>query len=129
MSRSIALPLVGDLTKHTTGALRLKASHGNTHNLGGDDFDRLLMDLADDLFFEQHGVRLKSDLKAANRLWSAVEKAKRELSDASYARIREEFILNNLHLDLEIARTDYEEMIRPLLDKTMDTTTGLAPRT
>jgi molecular chaperone DnaK len=101
------------------GVVEVKASHGNTH-LGGDDFDRLLMDYADDLFFEQHGVRLKTDLKAANRLWAAVEKAKRELSDAPYARIREEFILNDLHLDLEIARTDYEEMIRPLLDKTMD---------
>ena len=101
------------------GVVEVKASHGNTH-LGGDDFDRLLMDHADELFFEQHGVRLKSDLKATNRLWAAVEKAKRELSDAPYARIREEFILNDLHLDLEIARTDYEEMIRPLLDKTMD---------
>lgn len=101
------------------GVVEVKASHGNTH-LGGDDFDRLLMDYADDLFFEQQGVRLKTDLKAANRLWAAVEKAKRELSDAPYARIREEFILNDLHLDLEIARTDYEEMIRPLLDKTMD---------
>jgi molecular chaperone DnaK len=101
------------------GVVEVKASHGNTH-LGGDDFDRLLMDHAEDLFFEQHGVRLKTDLKAANRLWAAVEKAKRELSDAPYARIREEFILNDLHLDLEIARTDYEAMIRPLLDKTMD---------
>lgn len=101
------------------GVVEVKASHGNTH-LGGDDFDRLLMDHADDLFFEQHGVRLKADLKASNRLWAAVEKAKRELSDAPYARIREEFILNDLHLDLEIARTDYEEMIRPLLDKTLD---------
>jgi molecular chaperone DnaK len=101
------------------GVVEVKASHGNTH-LGGDDFDRLLMDYADDLFFEQHGVRLKTDLKAANRLWAAVEKAKCELSDAPYARIREEFIVNDLHLDLEIARSDYEEMIRPLLDKTMD---------
>ncbi len=101
------------------GVVEVKASHGNTH-LGGDDFDHLLMDYADDLFFEQQGVRLKTDLKAANRLWAAVEKAKCELSDAPYARIREEFILNDLHLDLEIARTDYEEMIRPLLDKTMD---------
>ncbi len=101
------------------GVVEVKASHGNTH-LGGDDFDRLLMDYADDLFFEQQGVRLKTDLKAANRLWAAVEKAKRELSDAPYARIREEFILSDLHLDLEIARTDYEEMIRPLLEKTMD---------
>jgi molecular chaperone DnaK len=101
------------------GVVEVKASHGNTH-LGGDDFDRLLMDYADDLFFEQHGVRLKSDLKAANRLWAAVEKAKRELSDAPYARIREEFMVDDLHLDLEIARSDYEEMIRPLVDKTLD---------
>jgi molecular chaperone DnaK len=101
------------------GVVEVKASHGNTH-LGGDDFDRLLMDYADDLFFQQHGVHLKSDLKAANRLWAAVEKAKRELSDAPYARIREEFMVDDLHLDLEIARADYEEMIRPLVDKTMD---------
>jgi molecular chaperone DnaK len=99
--------------------VEVKASHGDTH-LGGDDFDRLLMEYADDYFFEQHGIRLKTDLKANNRLWAAVEKAKRELSDAPYARIREEFIVNDLHLDLEIARSDYEEMIRPLLNKTMD---------
>lgn len=101
------------------GVVEVKASHGDTQ-LGGDDFDRILMDYADDLFFEQHGVRLKSNLKAANRLWVAVEKAKRTLSDAPYAHIREEFIVNDLHLDLEISRSDYEEMIRPALDKTMD---------
>lgn len=101
------------------GVVEVKASHGDTH-LGGDDFDRLLMDYADDLFYDQHGIRLTSDLKAANRLWAAVEKAKRELSDAPYARIREEFMVNDLHLDIEIARSDYEQMIRPLLDKTLD---------
>ena len=101
------------------GVVEVKASHGDTH-LGGDDFDRLLMEYADDHFFKQHGVHIKADPKAANRLWAAVEKAKRTLSDVPYAHIREEFILNDLHLDLEIARSDYEEMIRPLLDKTLD---------
>ncbi|MFZ1987199.1 MAG: Hsp70 family protein, partial [Desulfatitalea sp.] len=59
-------------------------------------------------------------LKARNRLWVGVEKAKRALSDAPYTRLREEYIVGDLHLDMEIARSEYEEMIRPLLRKTMD---------
>ena len=102
-----------------SGVVEVKSSHGDTH-LGGDDFDHLLMAYADQVFFDQHGVRLMDDLKARNRLWVAVEKAKRALSDAPFARIREEYIVGDLHLDLEIARLEYEEMIRPLLRKTMD---------
>ena len=102
-----------------SGVVEVKSSHGDTH-LGGDDFDHLLMAHADQAFFDQHGVRLMDDLKARNRLWVAVEKAKRALSDAPFARIREEYIVGDLHLDLEIARLEYEEMIRPLLRKTMD---------
>lgn len=102
-----------------SGVVEVKSSHGDTH-LGGDDFDHLLMAYADQAFFDQHGVRLMDDLKARNRLWVAVEKAKRALSDAPFARIREEYIVGDLHLDLEIARLEYEEMIRPLLRKTMD---------
>ena len=102
-----------------SGVVEVKSSHGDTH-LGGDDFDHLLMAYADQSFFDQHGVRLKDDLKARNRLWVAVEKAKRALSDSPFAHIREEYIVGDLHLDLEIARLEYEEMIRPLLRKTMD---------
>ena len=102
-----------------SGVVEVKSSHGDTH-LGGDDFDHLLMAYADQVFFDQHGVRLMDDLRARNRLWVAVEKAKRALSDAPFARIREEYIVGDLHLDLEIARLEYEEMIRPLLRKTMD---------
>jgi len=102
-----------------SGVVEVKSSHGDTH-LGGDDFDHLLMAYADQVFFDRHGVRLMDDLKARNRLWVAVEKAKRALSDAPFARIREEYIVGDLHLDLEIARLEYEEMIRPLLRKTLD---------
>jgi molecular chaperone DnaK len=102
-----------------SGVVEVKSSHGDTH-LGGDDFDHLLMAYADQAFFDRHGVRLMDDLKARNRLWVAVEKAKRALSDAPFARIREEYIVGDLHLDLEIARLEYEEMIRPLLRKTLD---------
>ncbi len=102
-----------------SGVVEVKSSHGDTH-LGGDDFDHLLMAHADQVFFEQHGLHLMDDFKARNRLWVAVEKAKRALSDAPFARIREEYITENLHLDLEISRLEYEEMIRPLLRKTID---------
>lgn len=101
------------------GIVEVKASHGDTH-LGGDDFDRLLIDYVAKRFKEQQGVDLKSDLRATNRLWVAVEKAKCTLSDRPFASIREEFIVGNHHLDMEISRDDYEEMIRPLLRKTMD---------
>ena len=102
------------------GTVEVKASHGDTH-LGGDDFDRLLIDYVTKRFKEQHGVDLKSDLRATNRLWVAVEKAKCTLSDRPFAGIREEFIVGNHHLDMEISRDDYEETIRPMLRKTMDT--------
>ena len=101
------------------GVVEVKSSHGDTR-LGGDDFDRLLMEHVESRFREEHGLGLLDDPKAANRLWSAVEKAKRDLSDVPFVRIREEFISGDLHLDMEISRHDYEEMIRPLLRKTMD---------
>ncbi|MEI6125514.1 MAG: Hsp70 family protein [Pseudomonadota bacterium] len=101
------------------GIVEVKASHGDTR-LGGDDFDRLLIDHVAHAFREKHGLDLKSDLKAFNRLWVAVEKVKRLLSDRPFASIREEFIFADYHLDMEIARQEYEDMIRPLLRKTMD---------
>ncbi len=101
------------------GVVEVKASHGDTH-LGGDDFDYLLMEHVDRIFFEQHGIHPLADLTAKNRLWAAVEKAKRELSDLPYTRIREEYLIGDRHLDLEIERSAYEDMIRPLLQKTMD---------
>ena len=100
------------------GIVEVRSSHGDTH-LGGDDFDRLLMDHVARPFKEKYGIDLKSDLKAVNRLWVAVEKAKCTLSDRPFATIREEFIAGNRHLDMEISREEYEEMILPLLRKTM----------
>ena len=102
------------------GVVEVKASHGDTH-LGGDDFDRLLIDHVTRIFNEKHGIHLmNSGLRAVNRLWVALEKAKRTLSDRPFAVIKEEFISGDHHLDMEISRDDYEEMIRPLLRKTMD---------
>jgi molecular chaperone DnaK len=106
------------LVEMENGIVEVRSSHGDTH-LGGDDFDRLLIDHVARPFQEKHGIDLKSDLRALNRLWIAVEKAKRTLSDRPFATIREEFIAGDLHLDVEISRDEYEELIQPLLRKTM----------
>jgi molecular chaperone DnaK len=99
------------------------ASHGDTH-LGGDDFDELLLNHVCNQFQEQHGVDLRAHLAAKARLLRAVEAAKRHLSAHPFARIEEEFIAEKdgqaLHLSLEISREEYEALIRPLLDRTMD---------
>lgn len=106
------------LVEMENGIVEVKSSHGDTH-LGGDDFDRLLIDHVAGLFKEKHGIDLKENLRAVNRLWIAVEKAKRALSDHPFAAIREEFIAGEFHLDMEISREEYEAMIRPLLLRTM----------
>ena len=100
------------------GVVEVKASHGDT-KLGGDDFDQLLINHIIEIFKEKHGVDLNVDLRSRRRLLVSAEKAKRELSDTPFARIREEYIHNDLHLDVEISRDEYEEMIMPLLQKTL----------
>lgn len=100
------------------------ASHGN-NQLGGDDFDQKLVDHLIERFRQEHGVDLRDKHPAAfARLWWAAEAAKKQLSSEPYARIREEALLQHngawLHMDEEISRTQYEEMIRPLVEKTLD---------
>jgi molecular chaperone DnaK len=100
------------------GVVEVRASHGDTH-LGGDDFDNLLIEhILSQLGSRQDAIR--RDLKALRRLLRAAEAAKRELSDAPFARIREEYILDDLNVDIEITREEYETMISPLLQKTLD---------
>jgi molecular chaperone DnaK len=105
------------------GVVEVLASHGDTQ-LGGDDFDDLLLAHVCDRFQVEHGVDLRKNLVAKSRTLKAVEAAKRHLSFHPFARIEEEFIAEKdgvaLHLNLEISRAEYEEMIRPLLDRTME---------
>jgi molecular chaperone DnaK len=99
------------------------SSHGDTQ-LGGDDFDDLLLKHVCDKFQAEHGVDLRTNLIAKSRVLRAVEAAKRNLSYHPVAKIEEEFIAEKdgtaLHLNEEIARENYEALIRPLLDRTMD---------
>jgi molecular chaperone DnaK len=105
------------------GVVEVLASHGDTQ-LGGDDFDDLLLKHVADHFQQEHGVDLRANLVAKARVLRAVEAAKRHLSYHPFARIEEEFIAEKegraLHLNMEISREEYEDMIRPLLDRTME---------
>ncbi len=99
------------------------ASHGN-NRLGGDDFNDLLAEHLTAAFQEKHGVDLRKDPVARSRVWWAAEEAKKRLSAEPYARVREEALASAagvpLHLDLEIARSEYEGLIRPLVEGTLE---------
>lgn len=100
------------------------ASHGNNH-LGGDDFDQKLVDHLLELFRKQHNIDLRdSNPGAYARLWMAAEAAKKRLSFEPFTTVREESLVvedgRPLNLEAELSRTDYEAMIRPLLEQTLD---------
>jgi molecular chaperone DnaK (HSP70) len=99
------------------------ASHGN-NRLGGDDFDQLLLDFVHTRFVDTGGVDIRADRRAMSRLWHAVEAAKKRLSFEPHARLREEHLAERhgvpVHLDVEVARSEYEQLIRPLLEGTLD---------
>jgi len=105
------------------GVVEVLASHGDTQ-LGGDDFDELFLNRVCDRFQEEHGVDLRASLVSRARTLRAVEEAKKLLSFHPFARIEEEFIAEKdgqpLHLNVEVSRGEFEELIRPLLDRTMD---------
>lgn len=108
--------ITGDVTE-------VLASHGN-NQLGGDDFDRRLQLHLKQLFHQQHGVDVTDDAITNARLLQAAEQAKIDLSFHSFAAVREAFLGSKgktaLHLEAEIARTDFEGLIEPLLQETLE---------
>jgi molecular chaperone DnaK len=104
------------------GVVEVLSSHGDTR-LGGDDFDQLLLDFVCDDFLREHGVDLRQSPSARSRALRAVEEAKKRLSVDPITRIEEEFIAEKgsmpLHLCRELHRNQYEELIEPLLAKTL----------
>jgi len=97
------------------GVVEVRASHGDVH-LGGDDFDEALARLGEERF----GSGDPLPPAAHRRLKSAMELAKITLSDAPFASVREEYLTETDHLETEIERPDYEELIDPWLHKTLD---------
>ena len=102
-----------------SGVVEVKASHGDTQ-LGGDDFDQLLIQQVVEEFHRQHDIFLNENPRTMRRLKVILERAKCQLSDLPYVKIREEFIHDDLHLETELRRDEYEEMIAPYLQKTLD---------
>ena len=110
------------LAQVENGIVEIQASHGDTQ-LGGDDFDQLLVEHICDSFAEEHGIDLRQSQGAKARVLRAAEDAKKRLSFDAVTTIEEEFIAEkgdkSLNLVLEINRYEYEELIRPLLLKTL----------
>ncbi|MEA3411799.1 MAG: Hsp70 family protein [Pseudomonadota bacterium] len=98
------------------------ASHGNNH-LGGDDFDQKIVDYVLAHLEEKHQVDPSESLKAMARIRRAAETAKIVLSNNPYAMLEEEYLIETdgepIHLSLELSREDYEEMINPYIDETL----------
>ncbi len=105
------------------GIVEVRASHGDTQ-LGGDDFDAALAEHASKLFYKKHQVSLKENRLAMARLTQAAEAAKIHLSNFPEADLREEYLAekNNvpLHLEAKIMRSEFEEMIEELLERTLE---------
>ena len=103
------------------GVFEVLATAGN-NRLGGDDFDERLMNYIADEFKKSHGIDLRADRMAKQRLKDAAEKAKIELSGMQSVNVNLPFISMDangpVHLDMTITRAKFNELISDLLDKT-----------
>ena len=102
------------------GLFQVKATNGDTH-LGGDDFDQVLIDWIADEFKKDHGIDLRKDQMALQRLKEAAERAKKDLSQQTTADINLPFITADAsgpkHLQLSITRSKFEQMVEHLIER------------
>ncbi|MBI2684507.1 MAG: molecular chaperone DnaK [Actinobacteria bacterium] len=102
------------------GVFEVKATAGDNH-LGGDNFDKAVVDWMVAEFKRDHAIDLSQDKMALQRLYEAAEKAKIELSSTTSAQISLPFVtaIDGVpqHLDLNLTRARFEELARPLLDR------------
>lgn len=104
------------------GVFEVKATNGDTH-LGGDDFDKKIMDWMVAEFKKAEGIDLSSDRMAMQRLREAAEKAKIELSGVMSTNINLPFITAGAdgpkHLEMDLTRAKFEAMTEDLVERTM----------
>lgn len=107
------------------GTFEVKATSGDTH-LGGDDFDKKIMDWMVSEFKRDNGIDLSNDKMSAQRLIEAAEKAKIELSSMTSTNINLPFITADAtgpkHLDLTLTRAKFDSLTRDLVERTMTPT-------
>ena len=103
------------------GVFEVKSTNGDTH-LGGDNFDQVIIDWLVSDFKAKNGIDLSSDKMALQRLKEAAEQAKITLSSSTTTTINLPFITANangpLHLQVELTRAKFEQMIAPLVERT-----------
>ena len=104
------------------GVFEVKATNGDTH-LGGDDYDRRLVDYIADEFKKEQGIDLRNDRQDLQRLTEAAEKAKIELSSRMETDVNLPFITADQngpkHLDIKISRAKFEQLTADLSEKTI----------
>lgn len=107
------------------GVFEVLATNGNNH-LGGDDFDKVVMDYLAEEFKKEHGVDLRNDNMSLQRLKDAAEKAKKELSTVQTTNINLPFITASaagpLHLNIDLSRAKFEQLSARLVDATLEPT-------
>ena len=105
------------------GVFEVKATAGN-NRLGGDDFDNRIVDYLVETFKKENGIDLSKDKMAMQRLKDAAEKAKKDLSGVTSSQISLPFISQSddgpLHLELSLTRAKFEDLIRDLVDSTLE---------
>ncbi|GAA4199618.1 molecular chaperone DnaK [Microbispora amethystogenes] len=102
------------------GVIEVRATSGDTH-LGGDDFDRRIVDHLADEFHQQQGIDLRRDPQALQRLFEAAEKAKVELSAVTQTQVSLPFITADAtgpkHLNTTLMRSTFEQITHDLLER------------
>ncbi len=102
------------------GVFEVRSTNGDTH-LGGDDIDKLLIDFMADDFRKVHGIDLRQDQMALQRLKEACEKAKCELSSQLTTEINLPFLSMDAkgpkHLQMSLSRAKFEQIVEPLIER------------
>src|SRR6201991_1675724 len=103
------------------GVVEVRSTSGDGH-LGGDDFDKRVVDWLADQFKNDNGIDLRTDPQALQRLYEAAERAKVELSSATTAQINLPFITADAsgpkHLNTQLTRAQLEQLVSDLIERT-----------
>jgi molecular chaperone DnaK len=103
------------------GVVEVRSTSGDGH-LGGDDFDKRVVDYLADEFKKDQGIDLRNDPQALQRLYEAAERAKIELSSATQTQINLPFVTADAsgpkHLNMPLARSKFEQLVGDLIERT-----------